>query len=84
MRLDYGDKNSALITLFTQEMLKRGYLAASSVYVSYSHTEEIVKVYLKHVDSVFCLLKECIKRDDTLLRLNTRIKEDGFKRLTDV
>ena len=81
MELDYGVQNSSLITLFTQEMLKRGYLAATSVYVSYSHTEEIVEQYLKHVDEVFNLLSDSIQDGNVNEKLETRVKEEGFKRL---
>ena len=81
MKLDYGAQNSALITLFTQEMLKRGYLAAASVYVSYSHTEKIVEQYLKHVDEVFNLLSDSIQDGNVIEKLETRVKEEGFKRL---
>ena len=81
MKLDYGELNSALVTLFTQEMLKRGYLAAASVYVSYSHTEKIIEEYLKHVDEVFYILSNSIKNNTVLEKLETRVKEEGFKRL---
>ena len=51
MKLNYGDRNQErLVTLFIQEMLKRGYLAATShSSVSYAHTEDIVNEYLKSV-----------------------------------
>jgi glutamate-1-semialdehyde 2,1-aminomutase len=81
MNLGYGKLNSALITLFTQEMLKRGYLAAPSVYVSYSHTEKIVKKYLNTVDEVFNLLSDSIRSENINEKLETRVKEEGFKRL---
>ena len=50
MKLNYGNRNQALATLFIQEMLKRGYLAATSVYVSYAHNKEIIESYLKATD----------------------------------
>jgi glutamate-1-semialdehyde aminotransferase len=81
MKLDYGEQNSALITFFTQEMLKRGYLAAASVYVSYSHTENIVEEYLNNVDEVFQFLSESINKGDVMERLDTKVKEEGFNRL---
>jgi glutamate-1-semialdehyde 2,1-aminomutase len=81
MKLDYGGDNSALTTLFTQEMLKRGYLAASSIYVSFAHTEEVVTNYLAVVDDVFGILVEGIDKNNILQKLETRIKEEGFKRL---
>ena len=42
-----------LTTLFTQEMLDRGYLANTVVAVSYAHTDEVLQEYLRHVGEVF-------------------------------
>ena len=81
MKLGYGELNSAVITLFIQEMLRRGYLAAPSVYVAYSHTEKIVEEYLKNVDEVFNLLSDSIQSGNVIEKLETRVKEEGFKRL---
>ncbi len=81
MKLDYGDQNPALITLFTQEMLKRGYLAATSVYVSQAHTLSIVQDYLQAVDQVFALISDAIRTGTVAEKLQTRVKSDAFKRL---
>jgi len=69
-------------TLFTQEMLKRGYLAALSVYVSYSHTEQNINDYLLHVDNVFGILKQAIDNSTVLKLLEGPISHQGFQRLT--
>ncbi len=81
MKLEYEDLNSALITLFTQEMLKRGYLAAPSVYVSYSHDEGVVEEYFQNVDEVFRIMQESIESGTVMERLKTKVREEGFKRL---
>ena len=81
MKLGYDALNSAIVTLLTQEMLKRGYLAATSVYVSYSHNEKIVEKYLNNLDEVFQIISEAINSGKVLGRLETRVKEEGFKRL---
>ena len=81
MKLGYGENNSVLTTLFTQEMLKRGYLASTSVYVSYSHNEKIVEEYLNNVDEVFNLLSDSIKGGNIVDKLESRVIEEGFKRL---
>ncbi len=80
-KLHYDEKNQALYTLFIQEMLKRGYLAASSIYVSYSHTKEIINKYLETVDEVFGILKNAIDTNTVELRLETQVRDDAFKRL---
>jgi glutamate-1-semialdehyde 2,1-aminomutase len=51
--------NRSYKTLITQEMLKRGYLAANSVYVCTEHTKEILEPYSDTLDSVFGLISEC-------------------------
>ena len=79
---DYPEINSALYTLFTQEMLKKGYLASNSVYVSYAHTTATVNKYLKVADEVFCFLADSIKRNKVRECLNTHVRYEGFKRLT--
>lgn len=68
-------------TLITQEMLKKGYLAATSVYVCAEHTPEIVDGYFGALDPIFRLIKECETgtRIDDLLEVP--VCHSGFKRL---
>ena len=82
MKFEYGDLNNPVLTLFTQEMLKRGYLAAASVYVSSAHTDIIVDEYFDHVDEVFGIISEAIRSNTVSERLETRIRSDSFSRLT--
>ncbi|HDZ17503.1 MAG TPA: aminotransferase class III-fold pyridoxal phosphate-dependent enzyme [archaeon] len=79
--IDY-ENALAIKTLYTQEMLKRGYLAATSVYVSYAHTEEIVNEYMKNVDEVFELIKNAIDTNKINTLLEGPISHSGFQRLT--
>lgn len=81
-KFDYGDINQALHTLFTQEMLGRGFLASKSVYVSYSHNEKHVKKYLENVDDVFKIIKKSITNKRVHSFLKGPIAHNGFKRLT--
>lgn len=82
MKLEYGDLNNSILTLFTQEMLKRGYLTAASVYISSAHTDAIVDEYLDQVDEVFGIISEAIRSNSVSERLETRIRSDSFSRLT--
>jgi len=82
MKLGYGERNSALATLYTQEMLQRGYLAAMSIYVSLAHTDEVVDQYLQSADEVFEILAAAVEQGDEMARLNTAPKSDAFQRLT--
>ena len=79
---DYGDDSQALLTLFTQEMLNRGFLASKSIYVSYSHNEGHVKKYLENVDDTFNIIKEAIDKDNVYALLKGPVAHTGFKRLT--
>ncbi len=79
---DYGRDSQAIRTLFTQEMLKRGFLASSSVYVSYAHKEVHVKKYLSAIDEVFGLISRAIKDHQVNSLLRGPIAHQGFSRLT--
>ena len=76
------DDGQALQTLFTQEMLNRGFLASKSVYASYSHTEECVEKYLENVDEVFEIIKKAVEKDRVYDLLKGPVAHEGFKRLT--
>lgn len=82
MKLDYGDRNQALVTLFIQEMLKRGYLASTSVYLSYAHTEDIINKYLENVDECFFILSKAIENNNENDLLDTKVRSDSFNRIT--
>ncbi len=79
---DYGQDNQAIRTLFTQEMLRLGYLASSGVYVSFAHKESHVKRYLNAVDKVFGILKNAIAEKKIYKLLEGPVAHTGFKRLT--
>ena len=68
-------------TLITQEMLKKGYLAANSVYACIEHTPEIITGYLEQLDPVFGLIKECEEGRDIDSLLEGPVCHGGFKRL---
>ena len=63
-------------------MLKRGYLAASSVYVSMAHKVEIVDQYLTVADDVFAILSQAINAENVDELLETKPRSDAFVRLT--
>lgn len=81
MKLGYGDRNNALLTLYIQEMLDRGYLAAPSVYVSLAHTDAVIDEYLSAADEVFAILADAAVAGDEEHRLRTRTRSDAFTRL---
>jgi glutamate-1-semialdehyde 2,1-aminomutase len=81
-KLNYGNNNNKILTFFIQEMLKRGYLAASSVYVTAAHDKAIVDAYLKAVDEVFSLMADAVDNNNIDKQLETTPRSDAFKRLT--
>lgn len=77
-----GNDALAYKTLLTQEMLAQGYLAANSVYVCTSHTEQIVDGYFRALDPVFGLIGRCQRgQEDVHKLLKGPICHAGFKRL---
>ena len=68
-------------TLITQEMLTRGYLAGTSVFVCTEHHLEIVQGYLEALDDVFGLIAECEDGRDVVTLLKGPVCHSGFKRL---
>jgi glutamate-1-semialdehyde 2,1-aminomutase len=76
-----GSNALAYKTLITQEMLAKGYLASTSVYVCTEHTPEIVNGYFDALNSVFALIKECEEGRDVMALLKGPICHAGFKRL---
>ena len=68
-------------TLITQEMLKKGYLAATSVYVCTEHTPEVVDAYFEELDPIFGLISECESGRSIDDLLEGPVCHSGFKRL---
>jgi len=68
-------------TLITQEMLTKGYLAGTSVYVCTEHTPEIVAGYFEALDPIFALISECEDGRDAMSLLKGPVCHSGFKRL---
>ena len=68
-------------TLITQEMLKKGYLAATAVYVCTEHTPEVVDAYFEELDPIFALIAECESGRSVDDLLEGPVCHAGFKRL---
>lgn len=68
-------------TLITQEMLKRGYLAGTSVYACIDHTEEKIEKYFDNLKPVFELISECERGRDIDTLLEGPVCHSGFSRL---
>ena len=68
-------------TYITQEMLKHGYLASNSVYVSTAHKNKDLIGYLKILDKVFMDIKKCEDGLNITKLLDGPICKTSFKRI---
>ena len=69
-------------TIFTQEMLKEGYLATNSIYLSYCHNKKNIDRYLISFEKVISKISIYSKKKQLNLILDHKIRSSGFKRLT--
>ena len=76
-----GDNAMAYKTLISQEMLKKGFLASTAIYVSIAHSKDIIDRYFENLDSVYALISECEEGRDVMSLLEGPICHSGFKRL---
>jgi len=76
-----SDNKLAYKTLITQEMLAKGYLGGTSVYVCVEHTPEIIAGFFDALDPIFALIKECEEGRDIMGLLNGPVCHSGFTRL---
>lgn len=69
-------------TFITQEMLKAGWLAGNSVYVSLAHTEDLVDRYFEALAPVWQRIADCeAGRGDPNALLDGPVAHSGFRRL---
>ena len=69
-------------TFITQEMLERGFLASNLCYISTEHTVDLIDSFIKNLDEIFEILKDCengTQDIDKLLKHDCC--HDGFERL---
>jgi len=72
----------AVKTLFIQEMLDRGFLATTAVFVTAAHDEEKVGKYLTACAGAFGAVKRALDADSVRDRLRGPVAHGGFHRLT--
>ena len=76
-----GEKGQEMKTLFTQEMLKRGFLAGNVIYVSIAHKSEDVDAYIKAATEAFDVIATALK-GNIYEYLHGPVSHKGFQRLT--
>ena len=87
---------AVLTTLFTQEMLHRGFLATCTCIMSWAHREKHIDAYLQAADQVFALIAKWMgapaglagkqqltpaQLDALAAQLKGPVRHGGFKRL---
>jgi len=75
------EKNLAYKTYITQEMLKNGYLAGNAIYVSITHTEEVLDGYFHELSKLLAEIREFVTGKDVFNHLKGPVCHSGFKRL---
>ena len=62
-------------------MLKKGYLASNSIYLSVEHTDKILNTYLNNLNLIFKKIKNCEDGDNIKEYLKYPVSHKGFQRL---
>ena len=76
------ENSQAIRTLFTQEMLGKGFLASNAFYASFAHQDHHVEGYLKALDDTFAFIARAIKGNKVEKLLSGPVAHSGFHRLT--
>ncbi|MBU1026750.1 MAG: aminotransferase class III-fold pyridoxal phosphate-dependent enzyme [Candidatus Margulisbacteria bacterium] len=76
------DNPLVIKTIFTQEMLKRGYLATNLTYLSFAHTKKIIDDFLVVAQEVFNRIKKAKENAQLASLLDGEVCHGGFARLT--
>ena len=77
-----GKETLPVKTFFTQEMLKRGFLASNVIYLSFTHTKEIIDNYAVAVTDVFDQIRKHPIDNRISELLDGPVCHSGFQRLT--
>ena len=69
-------------TFFTQEMLKKGFLASNVIYLSLAHTKKVIDNYAIAVTDVFDQIQKNPEDNSISELLDGPVCHSGFQRLT--
>ena len=73
--------NEEIMTFFTQEMLKRNFLANGSCFIMISHTDKMIEIYKKNLENVFFKISKILKNENANFKkyLKGRVKFAKFR-----
>jgi glutamate-1-semialdehyde 2,1-aminomutase len=77
-----ADNPLEIQTLYTQEMLEKGYLLGAAVYTTYAYTDEIIDKFISESDPVFSKISVAMASGNVKSFLKGDVIHAGFKRLT--
>ncbi len=79
----FKSKNNLIYkTYITQEMLKKGYLAANSIYICVLHKKKILDRYFNELDCILKIIKKCENEEVSVKSLlEGEVCHSGFRRL---
>ena len=69
-------------TLYTQEMLNKGYLVGNCVYTCFAYSDQLIDQFINHSDEAFTLIKKAYDSGQMASFIKGEIAHSGFKRLT--
>ena len=81
LHFTFESDNSVNKAFFIQEMLKRGFLASTTFYAMYAHTNEDIDKYLAACDEVFGILAKLIAEGKVAQNLMGKPASVGFARI---
>lgn len=80
--MSFKDENALkLQTLLTQEMLKKGFLTGSALYLSMAHDEKIMNEYFEKLNDTFHFISKNFETDNIDQVLEVPAKKSSFSRL---
>ena len=77
-----NDERMVLQTLYSQEMLRKGYLLGAAVYMTYAYSDQIIDRVVEDSAPVFALISRAAKEGNAASLLRGDPIQMGFKRLT--
>jgi glutamate-1-semialdehyde 2,1-aminomutase len=78
----YGSDPLVLQTLYTQEMLSRGFLLGAAVYTTFAYTDEVISEFHLRTESSFEKIRQAVDSGRVHQLLKGDVAQAGFKRLT--
>jgi glutamate-1-semialdehyde 2,1-aminomutase len=76
-----GEHQAIMQTLFTKQMLDRGFLATKAFYATFAHTDEDIAKYLASAREVFAEIRSELEEGTLADHLNSPVAHSGFARL---